>query len=95
VSGLSAVGAVVGATKAADAAALRKLMPDQVFLIPGYGAQGGTAADLKVMLRSDGRGILVTASRSVIYPKAGTDNWQRDIVVAAETLSREIAGVVR
>ena len=94
-SGLSAVGAVVGATKAADAVALRGRMPNQVFLIPGYGAQGGTAADLKNMLRPDGRGILVTASRSVIYPKSGTGDWKQNVAEAAALLAAEVAGVVR
>ena len=92
--GLSAVGAVVGATKAADAKSLRERMPNQVFLIPGYGAQGGTAADLKNMLRPDGRGILVTASRSVIYPKAGTGDWKSDIAQAAKTLKSEVAAMI-
>lgn len=70
---LSDVGAVVAATKPADAASLRARMPDTIFLVPGYGAQGGTAADLRAMLRPartgpGDAGILVTASRSVIYP---------------------------
>jgi orotidine-5'-phosphate decarboxylase len=71
--GLSDVGAVVGATRAADAAALRAVMPDQPFLVPGYGAQGGGAEDVRPMLRPGARpceaGVLVTASRSVIYPE--------------------------
>ena len=93
--GLSNVGAVVGATKAADALRLRERMPNQVFLIPGYGAQGGTAADLKNMLRPDGRGILVTASRSVIYPKGTSGDWKRDVADAAKGLAGEVAEVVR
>src|SRR5262249_2518895 len=64
--GLSDVGAVVGATKAADAASLRKRMPDQIFLVPGYGAQGGRLDDVRPMLRPGARwpgdsGVLVTA----------------------------------
>jgi orotidine-5'-phosphate decarboxylase len=70
--GLSDVGAVVGATKAADGCALRARMPQQFFLVPGYGAQGGTLDYVRALLRPGARhapagGVLVTASRSVIY----------------------------
>src|SRR5262245_47993805 len=76
-SGLSALGAVLGATKASEASALRTLMPRQIFLVPGYGAQGGTAEDIRAMLRPGakspgGAGVLVTASRSIIYAKPTT-----------------------
>jgi orotidine-5'-phosphate decarboxylase len=99
-SGLSALGAVVGATKSADAAALRALMPDQVFLIPGYGAQGGTADDIRAMLRisfqsAGDAGVLVTASRSVIYAKpAPGEDWQAAIRSAAAKFAREVADVL-
>ena len=90
--GLSCVGAVVGATKAADAAALRRRMPDQVFLVPGYGAQGGTAADIKAMLRPDGRGVLVTSSRAIIYaPRTAGESWTDAVRGAASRLAAEIA----
>lgn len=75
-SGMSDVGAVVGLTKAGESAHLRGLMPDQVFLVPGYGAQGGSAADLRPLLAGrdvPGRGVLVNASRSVIYAKSVRD----------------------
>lgn len=91
--GLSAVGAVVGATKAAEARELRERMPDQYFLIPGYGAQGGTAEDIRGMLRTDGRGVLVTASRSVIYAKGGGE-WTANVRGAAEQLAAELRAVV-
>lgn len=67
---LSSVGAVVGATKAADAKSLRVEMPRTLFLVPGFGAQGGTIDDVRAMTTSVG-GVLVTASRSVIYPGNG------------------------
>ncbi|GJQ30374.1 MAG: orotidine 5'-phosphate decarboxylase [Phycisphaerae bacterium] len=91
--GLSAVGAVVGATKSAEAAALRARMPDQVFLVPGYGAQGGTAEDIRAMLRADRRGVLVTASRSVIYAK-GDGAWDEAVRDAATRFRDEIAAVI-
>lgn len=81
--GMSDVGAVVGLTKASEAAHLRELMPRQVFLVPGYGAQGGSAAELSPLLAHEstpGRGVLVNASRSVIYAEdiAGEAERMRD-----------------
>lgn len=64
--GLSDVGAVVGATWPRQAERLRELLPDALFLVPGYGAQGGTAADALAGRRADGSGVLVSSSRAVI-----------------------------
>lgn len=64
--GLSSVGAVVGATWPEEARALRSLMPNTLFLVPGYGAQGGSAADALAGLRDDGQGVLVNSSRGII-----------------------------
>ncbi len=66
-SGLSAVGAVVGATVPARLAALRDLMPHQAFLLPGVGAQGGRPEDLGPAFGGRAAGALVSASRSIIY----------------------------
>ena len=98
--GISSVGAVVGATKKADGVAMRARMPDAVFLVPGYGAQGGTADDVRAMIRPGNthslleKGVLVTASRSVVYPNwsAGGD-WSGDIRRAAERLVGELAQI--
>lgn len=95
--GLSDVGAVVGATKAADGRALRARMPDQVFLVPGYGAQGGTLDDVRGLIRHGARtpgdcGVLVTASRSVIYAAApAASDWEGAIHAAANGFVAEIA----
>lgn len=62
----SNVGAVVGATYPEMSAILRKLMPNTYFLVPGYGAQGGTAKDLKPCFNEDGRGAIVNSSRGII-----------------------------
>jgi orotidine-5'-phosphate decarboxylase len=65
-SGLSGVGAVVGATAPQHLGRLRQLMPDSIFLIPGVGAQGGKPEDLGPALASDRpASILVAASRSI------------------------------
>ncbi len=101
--GLSDLGAVVAATKPADAASLRARMPDQIFLIPGFGAQGGTPDDVRAMIRpgagSPGdAGVLVTASRSVIYAfdaeSPGVD-WREGIRAASVKLASEVAAILR
>jgi orotidine-5'-phosphate decarboxylase len=96
-SGYSLLGAVVGATKPADAIRLRELMPQQLFLVPGYGAQGGSAEDVRACLNPDGRGAIITASRSVIYAyhNAGGGTWQQQITDAAKQLRDEIAGLLK
>jgi len=65
--GLSSVGAVVGATYPRDARRARELMPAATILVPGYGAQGGTAEDAVASARADGTGFIVNASRSLMY----------------------------
>lgn len=93
--GLSDAGAVVGLTKAGDGPALRARMPDQVFLIPGYGAQGGSPGAIRALLRADGRGVLVSASRSVIYPPDGdTGDWRSAVIRAAERFAGEVSGAL-
>jgi orotidine-5'-phosphate decarboxylase len=71
--GYSTLGAVVGATKPDDAARLRAAMPEQIFLVPGFGAQGAGVDDVRACFDGDGRGAIVTASRSVIYAAAVAD----------------------
>ena len=86
-SGLSGVGAVVGATAPQHLGRLRELMPDSVFLIPGIGAQGGKPEDLGPAL-SPGRpaSVLVAAARSI----AGAD----DPAAAAEELRAAVWSLV-
>lgn len=98
-TGLSDAGAVVGLTKSADGERLRELMPEQVFLVPGYGAQGGGASDLVPLLSSKtdlpGRGVLVNASRSVIYPEARAgESWQDAVARSAEAMHADLASVL-
>ncbi|MCB0331638.1 MAG: orotidine 5'-phosphate decarboxylase, partial [Bdellovibrionales bacterium] len=67
--GISALGAVVGATRPEEAKALRKLMPKSLFLVPGFGAQGGGAADaLAGAISGSGvskRGVIINSSRGI------------------------------
>lgn len=65
--GYSSVGAVVGATFPEEAKSIRKLLPQTIFLVPGYGAQGGTAKDIIHCFNPDGNGAVVNSSRDVIY----------------------------
>jgi len=97
--GYSNVGAVVGATYPDDARSLRKRMPRQIFLVPGYGAQGGTANDAAASFKPDGTGAIVNASRAVIFaynakPYAGMD-WKKAIELAAKNFAADIAAAVR
>ena len=62
----SNVGAVVGATYPEQGKILRKLMPKTFILVPGYGAQGGKAADLVHYFNPDGLGAIVNSSRGII-----------------------------
>ena len=62
----STVGLVVGATEPATVAKLRAACPDQWFLVPGIGVQGGDlSATLRAGLRADGSGLLINSSRSI------------------------------
>lgn len=62
----SNVGAVVGATYPEMGRTLRRIMPKSFILVPGYGAQGGKAEDLKVFFNEDGLGAIVNSSRGII-----------------------------
>ena len=62
----SSIGAVVGATYPKQLDEMRKRMPKAWILVPGYGAQGGTAADVAVAFDKNGLGAVVNASRSLM-----------------------------
>lgn len=94
-SGYSLLGAVVGATKPEDAASLRQRMPQQIFLVPGFGAQGGSAEDVRACFKPDGTGAIITASRSVIYAYNPADeNWPVAVAQAAVDLKRQISDLL-
>jgi orotidine-5'-phosphate decarboxylase len=73
ISGYSSVGAVVGATWPKQAAELRSIMKNAMILVPGYGAQGGSADAAAENFNTDGKGAVVNASRSLMcaYKKDG------------------------
>lgn len=64
--GYSSVGAVVGATHPSELEILRKQCPTTFFLVPGYGAQGGSAADIVRAFDENKRGAIINASRSIM-----------------------------
>ena len=64
--GFSSIGAVVGATQPQTMHSLREKLPKSIFLLPGYGAQGATAEMTKAAF-INGKGALVSASRSILY----------------------------
>lgn len=81
--GYCGLGAVVGATYPSDAEALRELLPQSLFLVPGYGAQGGDPGKLRAFFDESGHGALVAASRSIMYPAGASEATDVAEVTAA------------
>lgn len=97
----SNVGAVVGATYPAMSAVLRKLMPHTYFLVPGYGAQGATAKDLKACFNEDGLGAVVNSSRGIIaayrqekYARFGAEHFAEASRQAVIDMAADIGSVL-
>ena len=97
-SGYSLVGAVVGATYPAELAELREALPGVPFLVPGYGAQGGTATDTAPAFDADGLGALINNSRGITFayqkPAARArfgDDWQGAIAQAVQDMIEDVA----
>ncbi len=81
---------VVGATYPEQLQAIRTQVTDMPLLIPGIGAQGGDLrATLKAGLRSDGLGLIISASRSILYAGDGTD-FAAQAALAAQQLKNDI-----
>lgn len=94
-----AVGAVVGATYPQQLTAMRSAMPHCPLLVPGYGNQGGTAADVAGAFRPDGLGALVNSSRAINYAHKREpwatylrpDQWQEAVLEATQQMIAELA----
>lgn len=73
--GYTMAGAVTGATYPEDIRSLRERLSHTFFLVPGYGAQGGTAADVKYAFDQNGHGAIVNSSRGIMcaWKKTGGD----------------------
>ena len=96
-SGWSNLGAVVGATQPHTMRSLRERLPNSIFLLPGYGTQGGSAEMTRMAFRN-GRGAIVSASRSILYPKtdssAASKDWLGAIREAVQRMRQELSTVV-
>ncbi len=84
--GYTDVGAVVGATFPAELAALRQRLPHTWFLVPGYGRQGGTAADVAAAFDGRGLGAIVNNSSGVMYAYESSE--AADFATAAAEAAR-------
>jgi orotidine-5'-phosphate decarboxylase len=72
-SGYSSIGAVIGATFPEEGRKLRTLMPRALVLVPGYGAQGGSAESAAACFNDDGLGAVVSSSRGITYKYPSPD----------------------
>lgn len=97
--GYSRVAAVVGATYQEQGKALRDKMPHTFFLIPGYGAQGASAKDIKYYFDRNGKGCIVNSSRGIIaaYKKDrrfGDHNFADASREAVLSMKRDLEGIL-
>lgn len=81
--GYSSVGAVVGATYPEQLAELRKRLPHTMFLVPGYGAQGGGAQGVAAAFDQNGLGAIVNSSRAIMYAYKNEGCPETDFAKAA------------
>ena len=88
-TGYPDAGAVVGATRPEVGRRVRELLPDALFLAPGYGAQMGDAANVRALLNDRGAGVLVNSSRRILRAFEGTEAGYKDAARAASRRMRE------
>lgn len=90
-AGFGDVGAVVGATSPAELGLLREQLANAILLVPGYGAQGATAADTAGAFRPDGTGAIVNSSRGIIYAFPEPANWEEAVAAATRRAVADLA----
>jgi len=96
--GFGAVGAVVGATYPEQLAELRQAMPNTWFLVPGFGAQGGAADDVKQAFAANGLGAVVNNSRGILFAherkeyrdQFSAGQWQRAVEAATRLMIEQL-----
>jgi orotidine-5'-phosphate decarboxylase len=97
--GLSSVGAVVGATNRKEIAGLRNLLPRTPFLMPGYGAQGASSADIAAAFLPGGRGALVNSSRGVAFAfrerSTTTHHWKDAACLALDRMIADVRAAAK
>ena len=95
------VGAVVGATWPDELAALRARMPNTPFLVPGYGSQGGTAADVAAAFGSSPAGALINSSRAINFAwrrpewkgRFAEEDWRDAIRAATQVMISDLSRI--
>jgi orotidine-5'-phosphate decarboxylase len=100
--GYGAIGAVVGATYPEQLVELRRVMPHTLFLVPGYGSQGGKAADVAAAFDSRGLGAIVNNSRGIIFAherteyaqRFGAARWQEAVEAATRQMIDDLGAVI-
>lgn len=98
-NGYGAIGGVVGATYPAQLEELREAMPHTWLLVPGYGSQGGTAADVRCAFDAQGLGAVINNSRGIIFAhtrkpyaeRYGAAAWQQAVEAATRDMIAELA----
>ena len=102
--GLSSIGVVSGATFRVESVALRKLLPNAPFLIPGYGTQGASAKDACAPLVQDTKHSnllnfgLINASRSILFSEDSylannIEEWQKIILSNINSINKELTSI--
>ena len=105
VLGLSSIGVVAGATFREESVALRKLLPNAPFLIPGYGTQGASAKDACAPLVQDTEHSnllnfgLINASRSILFSEDSylannIEEWQKIILSKINSINNELTSII-
>jgi orotidine-5'-phosphate decarboxylase len=82
---------VIGATQAESFSSIRKITPDHFYLVPGVGAQGGSLKEISEKAMIADCGLLVNASRAIIYLSEGTD-FAEKAREAARSYAEEMSG---
>jgi orotidine-5'-phosphate decarboxylase len=82
-------GAVVGSTRPEIGGRVRELLPENLFLSPGYGAQGGDASSVRPLLDLNGGGVLVNSSRSLLYAYERSTSGYREAAREAARSARD------
>ncbi|MCU0441424.1 MAG: orotidine-5'-phosphate decarboxylase [Bacteroidia bacterium] len=84
---------VIGATKATELAQIRTVIPNHFLLVPGVGAQGGSLEDVAKYGMNADCGLLINASRSIIYASSGID-FAEKAALEAKTMAQEMASLL-
>lgn len=98
--GYGPIGAVVGATYPEQLVELRATMPHSILLVPGFGAQGGAAEDVRAALDQSGCGAIINSSRGIIFAHTrkeyaatyGDARWQDAVRAATVEMNQQLRG---